>query len=187
LLAAAVLGLMAATMTAGRATAGTIVSFSYFGRGSPDGNDSLTSNGTARFSFANSLTTVGLADVTSFYLDLEENAPNTTIFGLSDLKSFSTTVGPGPSLTSLALGTYPTQGLDPTSYLREFTISSLNPPAASTYVVVLGFPLFWTSGTITITAFTVPEPSSLTLAALGAGTLIVVVGWSRRRRVRATA
>jgi hypothetical protein len=184
--AAAVLGLMAATMTTGRATAATIVSFSYFGRGAPGSNGGLTSNGIGSFSFADGLTTVGLSDVTSFHLDLEENTPNTTIYGLSDLKSFSATLGPGPSLTSLSLDTYPTQGPDPTSYRREFTISSLHPPDAGTQIVVLGFPLFWTSGTVTITAVTVPEPSSLTLAVLGACALIVASGWSRRWRIRAT-
>jgi hypothetical protein len=186
-LAAAVLGLMAGTMTTGGAWAGTIVSFSYFGRGAPDGNGSLTSNGTGSFSFADGLSTVGLADLTSFHLDLEENTPNTTIFSLKDLKSFSATVGPGPSLTSLALDTLATQGPDPTSYPREFTISSLNPPDAETHVVILGFPLFWTSGTVTITAVTAPEPSRLTLTVIGIGTVIVARGWSRRRKARANA
>ena len=131
--------------------------------------------------------TVGLADLTSFHLDLEENTPNTTIFALNDLKSFSATVGPGVSLTSLALDTLATQGPDPTSYPREFTISSLNPPDAETHVVILGFPLFWTSGTVTITAVTTPEPSSLTLALLGIGTVIVARSQSSRRKARADA
>jgi hypothetical protein len=186
MLAAVILGLMAVAMTTGRAAAGTIVSFSYFGRGAPDGNGGLTSSGTGSFSFADGLSTVGLPDLTSFHLDLEENTPNTTIFGLSDLKSFSATLGPGRLLTNLALDTFATQGPDPTSYPREFTISSLNPPDAETHVVVLGFPLFWTSGTITITGITVPEPSSLTLAVVGIGGVIVASGWARRRRAHAT-
>jgi hypothetical protein len=186
ILTAAALGLMAATMTTGRAWAGTIVSFSYFGRGAPDGNGGLTSSGTGSFSFADGLSTVGMSDLSSFHFDLEENTPNTTIFGLTDLKSFSATVGPGPTLTSLNLDTYATQGPDPTSYPREFTIASLDPPAAETHVVILDYPFFWTSGTVTITAVTVPEPSSLTLAVLGIGAVNVAGGWSRRRQPRAT-
>jgi PEP-CTERM motif len=186
ILVAAVLGLMAATMMTSRAGAGAIVSFTYLGRGAPDGNGGLTSNGTGSFSFADGLSTVGKSDLTSFHFDLEENTPNTTIFGLKDLKSFSATVGPGPTLTSLALDTYATEGPDPTSYPREFTISSLEPPDAETHVVIFGFPLFWTSGTITIISVTAPEPSSLTLAILGIGVVIVAGGWSRRRKSRAT-
>jgi hypothetical protein len=182
-LAAVSLSLMAAM--AGRAQAGTIVDFSYSGRGGPD-SAGLISTGTGSFSFADGIATVGLTDLTSFDFSLTENTPNTVTFGLADLTSFSATVGPGPSLTSLALDTRAVQGPDPTSYPREFTISSLNPPDAETHVVVLGFPIFWTSGTVTITAVTVPEPSSFTLAVLGVGALIAAGGSSRLRKARAT-
>ena len=91
MLAAAVLVLMAAT--AGRTQAGTIVNFSYSGRGGPD-SAGLISTGTGSFSFADGLTTVAMGDLLSFQFDLEENSPNTVTFGLADLTSFSATVGP---------------------------------------------------------------------------------------------
>jgi PEP-CTERM motif len=184
MLAVAALGLMIAT--AGRAPEGTIVDFSYYGTGGP-GNGGLTSTGTGSFSFADDLTPVGKLDLLSFHFDLEENTPNTVTFGLANLTSFSATVGPGPSLTSVALDTRAVQGLGPTSYPREFTISSLNPPDAETHVVILGLRIFWTSGTATITAMNVPEPSSVTLAVLGVGAQIVAGGWSRHRKARSTA
>ncbi len=181
MLAAAVLGLMAATT--GGARAGTIVNFSYSGRGGPD-EAGLISTGAGTFSFATGLSTVGLANLASFNFILNENTPNTTTFGLADLTSFSASVGPGPTLTSLALQTDAVQGSNQTTYPREFTISSLNPPDASTHYVFLGFPFFWTSGPVTINAVTVPEPSTLTLAVLGA--LIVAGGRSCRRKARAS-
>ena len=95
MLAAAILGLMAATMSTGRACGGDDCQLQLLREGSPDGNGSLTSNGTGSFSFADGLSTVGMSDLTSFHFDLEEKTPNTTIFGLKDLKSFSATVGPG--------------------------------------------------------------------------------------------
>ena len=50
--------------------------------------------------------------------------------------------------------------------------------------MIFGIPFFWTSGNITITAVTVPEPSRLSLDVLGIGTVIVAHGWSRRRKAR---
>ncbi len=132
------------------------------------------------FSFADGLSTIGRADLASFNLILDENTPNTTTFGLADLTSFAASIGPGPTMTSLALETQAVQGSNQTTYPREFTVSSLDPPDASTHFVIFGVPFFWTSGTVTITSVTVPEPSSLTLAVLG--TLIVAGGWSARRR-----
>jgi hypothetical protein len=181
MLAAAVLGLMAAAP--GQMRAGTIVNFSYSGRGAPD-NAGVISTGSGTFSFASGLATVGLADLASFNFVLEENTPNTTTFGLADLTSFSAAVGPGPTLTSLALQTDAVQGSNQTTYPREFTISSLDPGGASSQYVFLGLPFFWTSGTVTITSVSLPEPSSLTLAVVGA--VIVAGGWSRRRKARAS-
>lgn len=100
MLAVAVASLMAATT--GRAPAGTIVDFSYYGRGGPD-EAGLISTGTGSFAFADSLSTVGLADLTSFDFTLSENTPNTAIFGLPDLV---TPPVPEPSTFTLAvLGT----------------------------------------------------------------------------------
>lgn len=181
MLAAAVLGLIVAP--AGRAGAGTIVDFSYSGRGGPD-FAGLISTGTGSFSFSGGLSTVGLADLTSFSFTLNENTPNTATFSLADLTSFSASVGVGPTLTGLALATGPVQGSNPETYPREFVISSLDPGNASTYYYVdfLGQPFSLTAGSVTITSIvtsSVPEPSSLSLAVLCA--LLVAGGWSRRR------
>jgi MYXO-CTERM domain-containing protein len=184
MLAAAVLSLMAST--AGGARAGTIVSFSYSGRGGPD-DEGFFTTGTGSFSFASGLSTVGLSDLTSFAFSLEENNPPTPLnianFGLTDLTSFSASVGPGETLTSLTLQTSAVQGSDQTTYPREFSISSLNPPSAFTHLDFFGFSVFLTSGTVTISSVSVPEPSTFTLAVLGA--LIVAGGWFRRRRAGA--
>jgi hypothetical protein len=181
MLAAAVLSLLAAT--AGQARAGTTVSFSYSGRGGPD-DEGFFTTGTGSLSFASGLSTVGLSDLTSFAFSLEENNPPTPLnianFGLTDLTSFSASVGPGPTLTSLALQTSAVQGSDQTTYPREFSISSLNPSVAFTHFDLFGFPIFLTGGTVTITSVSVPEPSTFNLAVLGA--LIVAAGWSRRRK-----
>jgi hypothetical protein len=183
-LAAAVLGLMAATT--GQARAGTIVNLSYYGRGGPS-DGGLISTGTGSFSFASGLTMVGLADLASFNFTLEDNEATNNIVtvGLADLTSFSASVGPGPTLTTLALATRAVQGSDPTTYPREFDVSSLEPPDASTYYVVLGFAIEWTTGEVTITGVSVPEPSTLTMAVLGV--LIVAGVRSRRRRARRLA
>jgi hypothetical protein len=184
MLAAAVLGLMATT--SGPAWAGTIVNFSYSGRGGPD-FAGLISTGAGTFSFAGGLSTVGLADLTSFDFTLDENTPNTATFGLADLTSLSASVGPGPTLTGLVMATGAVQGSNQTTYPREFAISSLSPPAASTSFEILGLSFSLTSGTVTITSVTtaVPEPSTLILAVIGA--LIVAGGGPRRREARATA
>ena len=107
MLAAVSLGLI--VEMAGLAQAGTIVDFSYSGRGGPD-NAGLISTGTGTFSFADGLSTVGLTDLTSFDFTLNENTPNTATFGLSALTSFSASVGPGSTLTNLALATSSVQG-----------------------------------------------------------------------------
>ena len=185
ILTAAVLGLLAAT--AGQAPAGTIVTFSYSGNGGPD-NQGFISTGAGSFSFAGSLPGVGLGNLTSFSFTPNEmlvnekrTTSNTVQYGLADLNSFTASVGPGPTLTSLALDTHGVVGSEQGSYAREFTVSSLTPPSAGTHLIILGFPIFLTSGTVTIDSVTtVPEPSSFTLAVLGA--LFVAGGWSRRRK-----
>jgi hypothetical protein len=190
ILAAAVLGLM--TATAGQVRAGTIVTFSYSGNGGPD-NQGFLSSGTGSFSFSSSLPGVGQGNLTSFSFTLNEQLENeggpdnTVVYGLNDLASFSASVGPGLSLTALSLDTKGVVGSEQGSYAREFTVSSLDPPAGSTHFLVLGFPIFLTSGTVTINSVinSVPEPSTFTLAVLAA----VIVGccWSGRRKATATA
>jgi hypothetical protein len=175
---AAVLGLMAAT--GARARAEWTVNFRYSGRGGPD-FAGLISTGAGSFSFAGGLSTVGLTDLTSFDFTLDETTPNTATFGLTNLTSFSAAVGPGTTLTSLALATGPVQGTNPETERREFTVSSLGPQGASTSFVLLGLPFSLTQGSVTIVSV-VPEPSSLALAAFGA--LIVADGLRRGRRRR---
>jgi hypothetical protein len=182
MLAAAVVGLLAAT--AGPAHAGTIVSFSYSGRGGGD-NGGLISNGTGSFSFPLGFSAVGLGNLTSFNFTLTENTPDTTTFGLSDLTSFSASLGPGPTVASLSLATGFVQGSALGSLKREFTISSLSFGGANSYYDLLGFAVSWTSGTVTINSITtsVPEPSTFALAVLGA--LLVAGGRSCHRKARA--
>jgi hypothetical protein len=187
ILTAAVVGLIAAT--AGQARGGTIVTFSYSGNGGPD-NQGFLSTGSGSFSFVSSLPGVGLGNLTSFSFTLNESGvnitPNTVKYGLADLVSFSASVGPGPTLTALSLDTRGVVGSEQGSEPREFTVSSLNPPLGFTHYVIFGVPIFATSGTVTINSVTtVPEPSSVTLAVLGA--LIVAGGWCRRRRATAAA
>jgi hypothetical protein len=185
LLAAAFLGLVAGT--AGRARAGMIVNFSYSGRGGPD-NAGLVATGTGSFSFADGLSTVGLADLTTFAFALDETAPNTppntVTFDLAHLTSFSASVGPGPTLTGLALATGPVQGSDQQTWPRELAVSSLGPAGASTRVVILGISIFLTAGDITVDSIgpvAVPEPGTLVLATLGGAGLGGYTRWGRKR------
>jgi hypothetical protein len=158
-----------------------IVEFSYSGRGGPD-FAGLICTGTGSFSFTGDLSTVGLADLTSFGFTLEENTSNSATFGLADLTSFSAAVGPGPTLTSLAIATGWVQGTNQSTYPRGFNVSSLSPADASTSFEFLDLPFSLTSGTVAITSVTttVPEPSALSVTAVGS--LIVAAGWSRARK-----
>jgi hypothetical protein len=187
MMVAAVLGLSA--LTAGRARAGTVVNFSYSGRGGPD-MAGLISTGTGSFSFGCGIANVTLADLRSFDFSLSENTPNSATFGLADLTSFSAFVNSGTTLTVLSLDTGPVQGTNSTTYPREFAVSSLGEGYAysSFYIGFLDKAFNLTSGTVTITSVvsTVPEPSTLTLALIG-GALFVAGTWFRRRTACATA
>jgi hypothetical protein len=187
ILATAILALMAATASPG--VAGTIVSFSYSGNGGPD-NEGFDTKGTGSFSFPTGLSGVGQGNLTSFTFTMTETQSplpgiNTVTFGLSDLTSFSASLGPDGTVTGLSLTTGPVEGSDTTTYPRLFVISSLGTGNASTLWDFHGLTFGLTSGTATITAVAVPEPSSLVLAV--AGGLIVAAGWSRRRHASATA
>jgi len=179
-LGAAILCAMVASTGQGRAA--TIVHFSYSGRGGPD-FAGLISTGTGSFSFESGLTTVGLADLTSFRFTLDENTPNTTIFGLSDLTSFSATLGAGPTVTSLALGTSKVQGNNDETWPREFFISSLDSGGASSryFLVIESFELTTGTAAITSVVTSVPEPSSFTLATSAA--IICAATWPRRAKL----
>ena len=186
MLAVAMLGLVAAT--AGQARGGMIVTFSYSGNGGPDDQGFLT-NGSGSFSFDSSLPGVGLGNLTSFSFTMNEsgvNIPaNTVNYGMADLVSFTASIGPDLTVTALTLDTRGVVGSEPESYAREFTVSSLSPPLGFTHYVIFGVPIFATSGTVTINSVTVPEPTSFTLAVLGA--VITLGGWSCCRKATATA
>jgi hypothetical protein len=186
MLAAAVLGLLA--LTEGRAQADWLVNFSYSGNGGPD-NQGFDCNGTGSFSFTNVFPGVGQGNLTSFHFTMTETQQplpgiNTVTYGLTDLTSFTATLGPRLTLTGLSLTTGPVEGSDTTTYPRLFVISSLTPGNASTLWDFHGLTFGLTSGTATITSI-VPEPPSFVLAVLGA--LIVAGGWSRLLKTRATA
>lgn len=180
--ASVLLGLLATT--AGLAHADMLVTFSYSGRGGPD-NAGLISTGTGSFTFADGLSIVSLTDLTSFDFTLDENTPNSTVFGLTDLTSFATSVGTGPSLLILALETTSVQGSNDQTWPRELSVSSLGPDGASTYVDILGVSIFLTSGRVTVDSVvnrTAPEPSSVILLSIGGlGALLCV---SKRRHSR---
>jgi hypothetical protein len=185
MLAAAVLGLMAATAGQARAASMT-VTFSYSGNGGPDNQGFLT-NGSGSFSFVSSLPGVGQGNLTSFNFSFTESGvnitPNTVTYGLADLVSFSASVNPDLSVTALNLDTRGVVGTEQGSEPREFTVDSLNPPLGHTHYVIFGVPIFATSGIVTINSVTVPEPASFTLAALGA---VIVTGcWFCRRQATA--
>jgi hypothetical protein len=180
--AAIILGSLSAA--AASANADMIVTFSYFGRGGPS-NGGLISTGTGSFTFADDLTVVTLSDLTSFDFTLDENTPNSTVFGLTDLTSFATSVGTGPSLLILALETTSVQGSNDQTWPRELSVSSLGPDGATTYFEILGVSIFLTSGSVTVNSVvnrTAPEPSSLALAVLGTG--LVAAGSWRGIRLR---
>lgn len=121
-----------------------------------------------------------MADLKSFGFTMDETTPNTATFGLADLASFSASVGPGLTISSLALATGWVQGSNQTTYRRDFSVASLNDSDASTSFELVGLSFPLTSGTVTITSVTttVPEPSTFALAVAGA--LTVAGGRSRR-------
>jgi hypothetical protein len=185
MLAAAVLGLLAST--GGRARADWEVDFSYSGNGGPD-NQGFDCNGTGSFSFTNVFPGVGQGNLKSFNFTMTETQnplpeTNTVTYGLSDLTSFTATLGPGLTLTSLSLMTGPVEGSDTTTYPRLFIISSLSPTFASTELYFHGLTFGLTSGIVTIDSV-VPEPSSFVLAVLGA--LTVAACPYRGRKARAS-
>jgi hypothetical protein len=181
MLAAAVLGLIAATTD--RARADMVVGFSYSGRGVP-GFDGVFADGTGTFSVADGVENIGLSDLKSFSFIFDESAnntiTNTVTFGLADLASFSAFIDPTMAVTVLDMTTDAVQGSDPTTLKRVFGASSFNPGGASTYYDLLGFSLQMTAGSVSVTSV-VPEPSAFALAVVG--TAIVAGGqWRRRRR-----
>jgi hypothetical protein len=188
MLAAVVLGI--GSGIAGRAGAEMVVTFTYSGVGAED-----SGYGGGSFSFADGLTTVGLADLTSFDFVLHDDATGAGTsseysFGLGDLTSFSAALSAGPTLASLSLGTGFVDGSNPAFSPQSFTVASLAPDGASTSsILVLPPPeapiiSLATTGSLTVAGITTgpaaPEPASL---AMGVVASLVGLGIVRRRRV----
>lgn len=183
-LAVAVWGLLAGV--AGRAEA-ALISFTYSG---PNVFPGLTGNTTGRgsFSFADSLTSLALADLTAFSYVQDVTAippftgpptQTTFIFALADLTTFSATLGPGGVPTSLALSTRPVPAANPFFFPETFIVSSLATNGAATFNNI-GQQLTRGTVTITPTAAPVPEPSTIVSASI-AGLMGLGYGWRRRK------
>ena len=84
------------------------------------------SAGAGTFSFADGLSTVGLADLVSFDLTLQETPSNSMTFGLGGRhRAFQATIGPGPSLSSLSLDAGPAPAsVEDDPWPRDFDVSS---------------------------------------------------------------
>lgn len=142
-----------------------------------------TTTGVGSFSFADSPTSLTLANLTGFS-DVETvNAAfgglptrqTTFTFGLGDLTAFSATLTPGGALTSLSLITRPVSSPSPSFIPETFVVTSLSTNGAATFNNI-GQQL--TQGTVTPAA--VPEPATLAGAAV-AGLFGLAYGWRRQR------
>src|SRR5262249_28677308 len=125
------------------------------------------------FSFTQTYSVPGLGDSATFD------------YGLSDLASFSATIGSGPTVTALSLVT---NFVDESSHVgailfpEQLSVTGLGTNEASTLENTAHFGLLTdTTGTATITPPpAAPDPASLTLLGLGAAGL-VGYGWRRKR------
>jgi hypothetical protein len=156
------------------------LSFTYSGQGVGDFGG--TSSGSGSFAFADSPTSLGKGDLTSFTFSQTTTPPgrdaSTFDYTLSDLTAFSATLTPGGLLTGLTLTTDAVSGSNPEFRPESFGVTSLATNGASTFIAS-GFQL--QVGTVTPAATAAPEPASLTL--LGLGSLgLLGYGWRRRKQ-----
>ncbi len=168
----------------GRAEAG-LITFNYSGRNVFPGQMGNTT-GIGSFSFADSRTSLALADITAFsYVQtvtaiLGGAQQQTTFnFALADLTRFSATLGPDGVPTSLSLSTRPVPAANPIFVPETFVVNSLRTDGAATFNFI-GQQL--TLGTVTLapTAAPVPEPSTLVSAGI-AGLMGLGYAWRRRK------
>jgi hypothetical protein len=163
----------------GQARAG-MISFTYSGTDASGGPQ--TSSGSGSFSFADSPTSLGLGDLTSFTFSQTTIDPGTGTstydYSLSDLTAFKATLTTGGLLTGLNLTTDVIVGSNPDITSQSFVVTSLATNGASTFSLGGGH---LQVGTVTPTTTAAPEPASVTL--LGLGSLgLLGYGWRRRKQ-----
>jgi hypothetical protein len=158
------------------------IDFTY--SGSEVGGTLTSSVGSGSFTFADSPTTLTLADLTSFTFtqtatsQVDPSHPSTYNYALSDLTSFSATLTPGGLLTGLTLTTDAVGGSNLGFASESFQVTSLATGGAGTFRADVSSGIQLTAGTVTQTV--TPEPASLTLLGLGVASL-ASYAWRRRR------
>lgn len=159
----------------------TTITFTYTGGGGAN-CPTCETLGTGSFSFDDSPTSVGLADLTAFSLVNDFGSGNTFFtYGLGDLVSFSATLDPAQQVTALSFATGFVWGVGPNNFPETLRVTSLAVNGAATYSCPpdpirnpdCNDPLpQLTLGTVTTTTVdptpaAVPEPATLTLLAVG--------------------
>src|SRR4051812_40660387 len=134
---------------------------------------------------------VDLSDLTSFFFDVTvtgSGQPGIFVYTLSDVASFSAILSSG-SMTSLTLLTNSVSQANGDNLLpRAFSVSSLGPDGAQSFVCLAALcpPVTTLIGTITVGLKSIPEPVTepASFALLGSGLLagLLAIGVIRPRR-----